>query len=143
MLSTRGTYSRIEGVTQGFLQGTTTLKMHKSSIEHISHILRMAKILLHRVTTHKIHISTNEANFINSQIITISCFYITCLNSIPLYKRKMFSLLLLHFFCCKLNYLAQVSFSLGHSLAKCPASLQRKHITSDKSRGFLFGQLLR
>ena len=48
----------------------------------------MVKILLHRVATHKIHISTNEANFINSQIITISCFSITCLNSIPLYKRK-------------------------------------------------------
>ena len=73
---------------QGFLQGTITLKMHKSSIDHISHILRMAKILLHRVTTHKIHISTNDANFIHSQMITISCFSITCLNSTPQYKRK-------------------------------------------------------
>ena len=68
---------------QGFLQGATTLKMHKSSIDHISHILRMAKILLHRVTTHKIHISTNDANFIHSQLITISRFSITCLNSTP------------------------------------------------------------
>ena len=73
---------------QGFLQGTTTLKMHKSSIDHISHILRMAKILLHRVTTHKIHISTNDANFIHPQLNTISRFSITCLNSTPQYKRK-------------------------------------------------------
>ena len=34
----------------------------------------MVKILLHRVTTHKIHISTNDANFIHSQVITISRF---------------------------------------------------------------------
>ena len=73
---------------QRFLQGTTTLKMHKSSIDHISHILENGQHLLHRVTTHKIYISTNDANFIHSQIITISCFSITCLNSIPLYKRK-------------------------------------------------------
>ena len=32
----------------------------------------MVKIFLHRVTTHKIHISTNDANFIHSQLITIS-----------------------------------------------------------------------
>ena len=61
--------------------------MHKPSIDHISLILRMAKILLHRVTTHKIHISTNDANFIHSQVITISRFSITCLNSTPRYKR--------------------------------------------------------
>ena len=48
----------------------------------------MVKILLHRVTTHKIHISTNDANFIHSQLITISRFSITCLNSTPQYKRK-------------------------------------------------------
>ena len=40
-------------------------------------------------------------------------------------------------FLVALNYLSQVSVSLGHSLAKCPASSQRKHITSDISRGFL------
>ena len=48
----------------------------------------MIKILLHRVTTHKIHISTNDANFIHPQLITISRFSITCLNSTPQYKRK-------------------------------------------------------
>ena len=47
----------------------------------------MVKIFLHRVTTHKIQISTNDANFIDSQIITISCISITCLNSTPQYKR--------------------------------------------------------
>ena len=36
-----------------------------------------------------------------------------------------------------LNYLAQVSLSLGQSLEKCHAPLQRKHITSDKYGGFL------
>ena len=72
---------------QGFLQGTTTLKMHKSSIDHISLILKkMVKILLHRVTTHKVQIGTNDANFIDSQIITVSCISITCLNSTPQYK---------------------------------------------------------
>ena len=47
----------------------------------------MVKIFLHIVTTHKIEISTNDANFIGSQIITISCISITCLNSTPQYKR--------------------------------------------------------
>ena len=64
------------------------LKCTNSSIDHISHILRMAKILLHRVATHKIHISTNDANFIYSPMITISRFSITCLNSTPQYKGK-------------------------------------------------------
>ena len=50
--------------------------------------------------------------------------------------KELFPLLLLYFFL-QLNYLSQVSFSLGQSLAKCPASLQWKHLTSDKSRGFL------
>ena len=63
--------------------------MHKSSIDRISHIFKMAKILLHIVTTHKIHISTNDAKFIHSQMITISRFSITCLNSTPLYKENV------------------------------------------------------
>ena len=62
--------------------------MHKSSIDHISHILRMAKILLHRVTTHKTQIFTNDANFIDSQILTISFISITCINSTPQFKGK-------------------------------------------------------
>ena len=36
--------------------------------------------------------------------------------------KELFPLLLLYFH--RLNYLAQVSFSLGQSLAKCPAPLQ-------------------
>ena len=47
----------------------------------------MVKIFLHRVATHKIQISTNKANFIDSPIITISCVSITCLNSTPQFKR--------------------------------------------------------
>ena len=39
-------------------------------------------------------------------------------------------------FLFRLNYLTRIS-SLGQSLAKCPAYLQRKHITSVESRGFL------
>ena len=70
---------------QRFLQDNTTLKMHKSSIDHISHILKMVKILLHRVTTHKTQIFTNDDNFIDSPMITISWFSITCLNSTPQY----------------------------------------------------------
>ena len=97
----------------------------------------MVKIFLHRVTTHKIQISTNDANFIDSQIITISCISITCLNSTPQYKRVVPTTSTTTFLSCKLNYLAEGSISLGQSLAKCPALLQRKHITSDKSRGLL------
>ena len=48
------------------------------------------------VTTHKIQVNTNDANFIDSQIITISCISITCLNSTPQYK-EMLPLLLLYF----------------------------------------------
>ena len=46
----------------------------------------MVKIFLHRVTTHKIQINTNDANFIDSPMI-ISCFSITGPNSSPQYKR--------------------------------------------------------
>ena len=109
--------------------------MLQSSIDHISHILENGQNLFHRVTTHKIQISTNDANFIDSQIITISCISITCLNSTPQYKRIVSHH---HYYIShRLHCLAQASLSLGQSLAKCPASLQRKHITSDKSRGFL------
>ena len=41
----------------------------------------MVKIFLH-----KIQISTNDANFIDSPMITIACISITCLNSSPQYK---------------------------------------------------------
>ena len=59
------------------------LKCTESYIDHISHILENGQNLFHRVTTHKIQISTNDANFIDSQILTISCTSITCLNSTP------------------------------------------------------------
>ena len=106
------------------------LRCTNSSIDHISHILENGQNL-HGVTTHKIHISTNDANFIDSQIVTISCISSTCLNSTLQYKRivpTITTILLLRH-----NYLAQVFFSLRQSLAKCPASLQRKHITSERS----------
>ena len=48
----------------------------------------MVNIFLHRVTTHKIQINTNDANFIDSQIITISYISLTCLNSTPQYTKK-------------------------------------------------------
>ena len=60
------------------------LKCASSSIDHISHILENGqKSFLHRVTTLKIQISINDASFIDSQIITISCISIKCLNSTP------------------------------------------------------------
>ena len=95
----------------------------------------MVKIFLHRVTTHKIQINTNDANFIDSQIITISCIpFIASIRHLTS-KRNVHTTTTI--FLVAINYLSQVSVSLGHSLAKCPASSQWKHITSDISRGFL------
>ena len=79
-------------------QGSTTLKMlqffHRP---YFSYPRKWSKIFLHRITTHKIQFSTNKANFIDSPMTKISCISITCLNSMPQYKGKMFSLLLLYF----------------------------------------------
>ena len=54
-------------------QGTTTFKMHNLPQTIFLISSKMVKIFLHRVTTHRIQINTNDANFIDSQIITISC----------------------------------------------------------------------
>ena len=103
-------------------QGTTTLEMHKFFHRpYFSYPRKWSKIFLHRVTTHKIQISTNDANFIDSQSITISYISITCLNSTPQYKRIVPTTTI---FLFRHNYLAQASFSFGQSLGKCPTSLQ-------------------
>ena len=85
----------------------------------------MVKILLHRVITHKIHICTNDANFIHSQLITISRFSITCLNSTPQYKRKCS-----HFYYSisfVANSLSSTSLLLlGASSGKVPCSITTK-----------------
>ena len=85
----------------------------------------MVKTFLHRVTTHKIQISTNNANFIHSQLITISRFSITCLNSTPQYKRKCshfyYSIFLLQ------TQLSSTSFLLlGAFSGKVPCSITTK-----------------
>ena len=116
-------------------QGTTTFKMHNLPQTIFLISSKMVKIFLHRVTTHKIQINTNDANFIDSQIITISCIPLQASTRHLTNKRNVHTTTTI--FLVALNYLSQVSVSLGHSLAKCPASSQWKHITSDISRGFL------
>ena len=48
--------------------------MHKSSIDHISHILENDIIFLHRVTTHKIQTSTNDANLLILKVLQSLAF---------------------------------------------------------------------
>ena len=68
-------------------QGTTTLKMHNFIHRpYFSYPRKWSKIFPHRVTTHKIQISTNDALLILKSLQS-PAFPITCLNSTPQYKR--------------------------------------------------------
>jgi len=90
------------------VMGSTTLKMKNTIFLQNLIPCIMISLIAYIVTAHKIQTNPNGANFIDSQIFTISCISITCLNSTPQYKRNVPTTTTIFIF--QIIYLAQASF---------------------------------
>ena len=84
----------------------------------------MVKIFLHKVTTHKIQINTNDANFIDSQILQSPSFHYMPQPDTSLIK-EMSTLLLPFFSPCTQLFFTSLRL-LGAFSGKVPCSITTK-----------------